>query len=68
MKFREITADDIPALFAVRAATHENRLSREELTALGITALKAYSFYRRHGWLDDRLENGLRYMVKMIDL
>ncbi|MBN1218298.1 MAG: hypothetical protein JXM69_05180 [Anaerolineae bacterium] len=37
MNFREIIADDIPDLFAVQVATHENRLSRPELTALGIT-------------------------------
>jgi GNAT superfamily N-acetyltransferase len=142
MDIREITEDDIPALFVVRVATHENRLTREELTSLGITeqsvkarlqgtfkgwvcelnaqvvgfaigdcatgelwviallpefigqgigsallrrvedwlqangcarlwlttdldpSLKAYRFYRQHGWQDDRLEHGLRYMVK----
>ncbi|MBN1993875.1 MAG: GNAT family N-acetyltransferase [Anaerolineae bacterium] len=142
MNFREIKENDMPALFAVRTATHENRLTQAELEALDITAesvkeklkgsfkgwlceaagqvvgfamgdkstgelwviavlpeyigqgvgsrllimlenwlkesdctqlwlttdidpkLKAYSFYRRHGWLDDRLENGLRYMIK----
>ena len=37
MNFREITAEDIPELFAVRAATHENRLTLEQLTALGIS-------------------------------
>ncbi|MBY9081141.1 GNAT family N-acetyltransferase [Paenibacillus sp. HN-1] len=26
--------------------------------------LRAYSFYRKNGWQDDRLEDGLRYMVK----
>jgi GNAT superfamily N-acetyltransferase len=142
MDIREITEDDIPAIFVVRVATHENRLTREELTSLGITEetvktrlhgsfkgwvcelnaqivgfaigdsatgelwviallpeyvgqgigsallrrvedwlqangcarlwlttdldpnLKAYQFYRQHGWQDDRIENGLRYMVK----
>ncbi|MBN1310936.1 MAG: GNAT family N-acetyltransferase [Anaerolineae bacterium] len=144
MKFREITDDDIPALFTVRVATHENALSREELTAMGITNesvkeklsktfhgwlcevnhqvvgfaigdkatgelwviavlpehigkgigsrlltlvenwlcengcsrlwlttdvdtnLKAYSFYRRHGWIDDQIKDNLRYMAKII--
>ncbi|AIQ62788.1 hypothetical protein PSTEL_06415 [Paenibacillus stellifer] len=28
------------------------------------TRLRAYSFYRKNGWEDDRLEDGLRYMVK----
>lgn len=27
-------------------------------------SLKAYGFYRQHGWLDERIERGLRYMVK----
>jgi GNAT superfamily N-acetyltransferase len=144
MRYREITDADIPALFAVRTVTHENRLSLEELHALGITeesvrdklagschgwlceadgqivgfaigdratgelwviavlpgyvgggighrlltlvedwlkaqgcsrlwlttdvdpSLRAYTFYRRHGWEDDRLEDGMRYMVKQI--
>jgi len=144
MNFREITESDIPALFAVRTATEENRLTREELQAMGITeesvkqklagsfkgwlcevqqqvvgfamgnkttgelwviailpeyvgqgigarlldevekwlqesgcgrlwltteideGLKAYGFYRRHGWQDDRIENGMRYMVKYV--
>jgi GNAT superfamily N-acetyltransferase len=142
MNIREITEDDIPALFVVRVATHENRLTLEELVSLGITektvaarlrgtfkgwlcevnaqvagfamgdratgelwviailpeyigqgigsallrrvedwlqangcarlwlttdldpSLKAYRFYRQHGWRDDKIENGLRYMVK----
>jgi len=142
MNIREITENDIPALFAVRIATHENRLTREELTSLGITEesvktrlrgsfggwlceadnqvvgfamgdrstgelwviavlpaylgqrigsalmrrvevwlqangcsqlwlttdidtrLRAYAFYREHGWRDDRIERGLRYMAK----
>src|SRR5512138_1209066 len=34
MEFREITEGDIPDLFAVRVATHENAYSREELLAL----------------------------------
>lgn len=144
MRIRAIEAADIPALFVVRTSTHENRLSRAELAALGITeasvllrlrgtykgwlcesaghvvgfaigdcatgelwviallpayvgrglgsellrrvedwlastgckrawlttdidtTLKAYSFYRRHGWMDDRLEGGLRYMIKAL--
>jgi len=142
MKIRGITEADIPALFAVRVATHENRLTRAELVSLGITEesvkkrlrgsfkgwlceasdqvvgfamgdgstgelwviallpdyigqgigsallrrvedwlqangctqlwlttdidtkLKAYTFYLQHGWRDDRVEDGLRYMVK----
>jgi GNAT superfamily N-acetyltransferase len=144
LEFREITEADIPALFRVRVATHENRLSLEELKALGITeetvrdclrgsfkgwlcevdqqvvgfamgdrssgelwviavlpeylgqgigsrllreveswlaecgcarlwlttdidpSLKAYSFYLQHGWVDLRIENGMRYMGKTV--
>lgn len=142
MNFREITKDDIQSIFAVRVATHENRLTVEELASLGITEetvkeklagtykgwlcevenlvagfamgdratgelwviavlpeyigkgigsallrrveewlkekgchrlwlttdidrnLKAYSFYLDHGWKDDRIEGGMRYMTK----
>lgn len=142
MHYRLITSEDIGDLFTVRTATDENNLSREELTALGITedsvrdrlndthrgwlcevdgravgfaigdratgelwviavlpdyinrgigsrllalveewlwdsgcgelwlttdvdpTLRAYSFYKKHGWEDDRIEEGLRYMKK----
>jgi GNAT superfamily N-acetyltransferase len=142
MNYREIVADDVPDLFAVRTATHENRLTLEQLRRLGITeesvkeriagtfrgwlcevdgrvvgfamgdratgemwviavlpehvgqgiggellrrveawlfdsgcprlwlttdvapSLKARGFYRRYGWLDDRIEDGMQYMVK----
>ena len=141
-RFREITSSDVPALFDVRTATHQNNMTREELHSLGITvesvreklegtykgwlcevdgqvvgfamgdratgelwviavlpeyigrgigsrllraveqwlaesgcdrlwlttdvdqALKAYDFYRSHGWQDDRIEDGLRFMGK----
>lgn len=144
LNYREITEKDIPVLFDVRVATHENRLTREELALQGITVetvtqklrgtfkgwlcesndrlagfamgdrasgelwviavlpefigkaigstllryvenwlqecgcarlwlttdidtkLKAYSFYLQHGWVDERIENGLRYMIKKI--
>ena len=29
--------------------------------------LRAHGFYRRHGWRDERIENGIRYMVKDMD-
>jgi GNAT superfamily N-acetyltransferase len=144
VNFREIVEKDIPDLFKVRVVTHENRLTMEELQALGITeesvseklkgsfkgwlceaddkvvgfamgdnstgelwviavlpeyigkgigskllaltedwlqecgwkkfwlttdidtSLKAYSFYLQHGWVDDRIENGNRYMGKTV--
>jgi ribosomal protein S18 acetylase RimI-like enzyme len=31
------------------------------------TSLRAYSFYKKNGWIDDRIENGLRYMLKNTD-
>lgn len=36
MKFREITAADVPALFCVRTRTRENTMTLEELQRLGI--------------------------------
>lgn len=36
MKFREITAADVPALFEVRPRTRENAMTLEELQRLGI--------------------------------
>ena len=34
------------------------------LTTVIDTKLKAYSFYLEHGWRDDKIVNGNRYMVK----
>ena len=53
MRFREIAPDDVPALFDVRVATRENRLSREELAARGITepAVRARLSGSFRGWL-----------------
>lgn len=53
MKFREITAAEVPALFHVRTRTRENTYTLEQLRALGITpdtvaARLAASF---RGWL-----------------
>ena len=38
MNFRELTSDDAEALIALRSRTRENTLSREALSAMGITA------------------------------
>lgn len=53
MKFREITRDDIPSLFAVRIATRENALSLEELSAQGITEESVGGMIQttHRGWL-----------------
>jgi len=142
MHLREITDSDIPALFAVRVATRENALTREQLAMMGISeesvagmlntthrgwlcecdsrvvgfamgnratgemwviavlpayegrgiggqlltrvedwlrsagwseiwlttdvdpALRAYGFYRRRGWRDETIRDGVRYMKK----
>ena len=52
-KFRDITHDDIPALFAVRIATRENALSLEELAVLGITVESVRDMMKttHRGWL-----------------
>ncbi len=47
MEFREISENDIPALFAVRVATRENTLSMEQLTGLGITEESVLICYSR---------------------
>ena len=31
------------------------------------TRLRAYSFYKKHGWCDWKIENGLRYMRKVLN-
>ena len=50
---REIGVGDIPALFRVRTATDENRLTAEELNALGIneTSVKDKLLGSYKGWL-----------------
>ncbi len=32
------------------------------------TKLRAYSFYRKHGWMDWKIDDGLRYMKKSLIL
>jgi len=145
VRFREITAEDVPALFYVRTRTRENAYTIEQLQDLGITrasvaakiaasfkgwlcvdadqvvafsmadrstgelwvvavlpeyerrgignalmnraeewlsaegwtrawlttdvdpTLRAYGFYRRRGWSDWKIENGMRWMEKVLD-
>jgi ribosomal protein S18 acetylase RimI-like enzyme len=53
MRFREIREHDVASLFAVRVATRENTLSREQLAGLGIneeTVLAMLDTTHR-GWL-----------------
>jgi GNAT superfamily N-acetyltransferase len=42
----------------------ENGCQRLWLTTDIDPSLKAYSFYLAHGWVDDRIGDGMRYMVK----
>lgn len=51
--FRVIEPRDIPALFAVRVRTDQNRLTREQLTSLGITERTVLTRLQTsfHGWL-----------------
>ncbi|MCY1721336.1 GNAT family N-acetyltransferase [Prolixibacteraceae bacterium Z1-6] len=53
MKFKEITQQDIPAIFEVRVATDENNFTYEELETRGISvetiAEKLKTSYK--GWL-----------------
>lgn len=51
--FRQITADDIPALFAVRVATWHTERGLEELTQFGITheSVRGMLVDSHRGWL-----------------
>ncbi len=53
MKFRELTIQDIPAIFEVRVATDENNFTYEELEAHGITFESVEDKLRKtyKGWL-----------------
>ncbi len=53
MKFREITAADVPALFYVRTRTRENTMTLEQLQRLGINPQSVTASLGRttKGWL-----------------
>jgi len=55
MKFRQVEPNDLPSLFAIRAATQENPLSREALRELGITEESTAVLLRttHRGWLSE---------------
>jgi ribosomal protein S18 acetylase RimI-like enzyme len=79
MRFREIREHDVVSLFAVRVATRENRLSREQLAGLSInekTVLAMLDTTHR-GWLcekDDQVvgfamgnrENGEMWVIALL--
>ena len=53
MKFREISLDDIPAIFSIRLATDENKFTYEELVQHGISyeSVKNKLSTTGKGWL-----------------
>lgn len=55
MKFRQITAADVPALFDVRTRTRENTMTLEELQRLGINPQSVAENLGKStkGWLCD---------------
>jgi ribosomal protein S18 acetylase RimI-like enzyme len=55
LKFREITAGDVPALFHVRPRTRENALTLEQLQRLGINPQSVTESLGQttRGWLCD---------------
>jgi ribosomal protein S18 acetylase RimI-like enzyme len=79
LTFREITHDDVPLLFGVRVATHENAYTMEELDRLGINeeSVSAMIGTTHRGWLceeDDRVvgfamghrENGEMWVIAVL--
>lgn len=59
MKFREITAADVPALFYVRTRTRENMLTIEQLQRLGINPQSVTESLSQStkGWVCDDADN-----------
>lgn len=53
MRIRQVTCEDLPELFAVRAATRENPMSREALRELGVTEASTAQWLSttHRGWL-----------------
>jgi len=53
-------------LTAIEAWLIDQGCTRLWLTTDADPAIRAYTFYRQHGWRDDRIADGCRYMVKVI--
>jgi len=79
MKFREITENDVPDLFTIRAATRENTISKKQLAELGINEKSVLAMVdtTHRGWLcveDDRVigfamgnrENGEMWVIAIL--
>lgn len=79
MRFREIRGYDVASLFAVRVATRENTLSREQLAGLGINEKTVLAMLdtTHCGWLceeDDQVvgfamgnrENGEMWVIALL--
>lgn len=65
MKFREITIQDIPAIFEVRVATDENNFTYEELEASGISPESVEEKLRTSykGWLCETDHNVVGFVI-----
>jgi len=60
MNFREITEQDLPAVFEVRVATREHAYSMDELAELGITPESVAEMMKKDHWgylceMDERI-------------
>ncbi len=53
-------------LTTVESWLRESGCRRLWLTTDVDTTLRAYAFYRSHGWEDDRIDKGMRYMAKTV--
>jgi len=67
VKFREVTVEDVPALFDVRPRTRENALTLEELQRLGINPQSVTESLAQatRGWLCE--DNGRVVAFSMAD-
>jgi ribosomal protein S18 acetylase RimI-like enzyme len=65
VKFREVTAADVPALFHVRPRTRENALTLEELQRLGITpgSVTESLGQSTKGWLCDEADQVVAFSM-----
>ncbi len=79
MEIREITENDVPCLFTIRAATRENTISKKELAELGITEKSVLTMLNttHRGWFcveDDQAvgfamgnrENGEMWVIAIL--
>ena len=65
VKFREITAADVPALFYVRPRTRENKMTLEELQRLGINPQSVTASFGKStkGWVCDDFDRVVAFSM-----